>query len=400
MANSPIELSVVMPCLNEARTVGKCVTKTLQAFHRLNLIGEVIVADNGSIDGSPTIAAEAGARVVSVHKRGYGAAIQGGVAAACGRYVLMGDSDDSYDFLRIEEFVTRLRAGDELVMGNRFRGGIRSGAMPWHHRYVGNPVLTGVLNLFFRAGVGDAHCGLRAFRKDAYGRLNLVAPGMEFASEMVVKAALYRLRIGEVPVVLHPDGRDRQPHLRSFRDGWRHLRLLLLFCPLWLFLIPAVLLLSGGLILMTWLTGGPRFISGIGFDVHTMLLGALCTLLGYQTFWLGLFGKMYGSLVAALPADPIAGRLIKWLSVERTLFLGGSAFLGGIGMNLWLVKEWWDVSLGELELRHTLRHALWGLTGMVVGVQTIYGGFFLGLLQQLRMPVTTPSAHEATARFQ
>ncbi|VTR92473.1 Dolichol-p-glucose synthetase OS=Azorhizobium caulinodans (strain ATCC 43989 / DSM 5975 / ORS 571) GN=AZC_2220 PE=4 SV=1: Glycos_transf_2 [Gemmata massiliana] len=206
--------------------MGACVSKTLQAFRQLGLVGEVIVADNGSIDGSQAIASGAGARVVCVTR--YGAAIQGG-GVACGRYILVGDADDSYDFSRVDGFVTRLRAGDELVMGNRFQGDIRSGAMPWHHRYVGNPLLTGLLNLFFHADVGDAHCGLRAFRRDAYDRLALVAPGMEFASEMVVKAALHGLRIGEVPAVLHSDGRDRPPHLRSFRDGWRHLRLLLLF---------------------------------------------------------------------------------------------------------------------------------------------------------------------------
>jgi glycosyltransferase involved in cell wall biosynthesis len=391
-----IELSVVMPCLNEARTVCVCIAKAIRALESLGVVGEVIVADNGSTDGSQEIAAAAGARVVHVPRRGYGVALQGGIAAARGRYVLIGDADDSYDFSRIEEFVAHLRAGYDLVMGNRFRGGIRPGAMPWHHRYLGNPILTGLLNLFFRAKIGDAHCGMRAFRKDAIERLGLVTPGMEFASEMVVKAAMQGIRISEVPVVLYRDGRDRPPHLRSFRDGWRHLRFLLLYCPLWLFLIPAGLLLASGLGLMIWLTGGPRSIAGSGFDVHTMLLGSLFVLLGYQTLWLGLYSKTYGSQVTAFPPDPITDKVTGWLSVERALVLGGLVFLAGVGMNLWLVSEWWNVSLGELDPRHTLRHALWGLTGMVIGVQTVYGGLFLGLLRELSPPVTSQSGAKAS----
>jgi glycosyltransferase involved in cell wall biosynthesis len=222
-----LEVSVVMPCLNEARTVGRCVDKALQGLAGCGAEGEVVVADNGSSDGSAVLARERGARVVAVAARGYGSALQGGIAAARGRFVVMGDADDSYDFTLLAPFIERLRAGDELVMGNRFKGGIRPGAMPWLHRYLGNPVLTGILNLLFRTPAGDAHCGLRGFDKEAYVRLGLVAPGMEFASEMVVRAALCGLRIGEVPVVLYPDGRDRPPHLRSFRDGFRHLRLML-----------------------------------------------------------------------------------------------------------------------------------------------------------------------------
>jgi glycosyltransferase involved in cell wall biosynthesis len=222
-----VEVSVVMPCLNEAQTVGRCVTKAIQALREMNVLGEVIVADNGSTDSSQLVAKIAGARVVSVAVGGYGAALLGGIAAARGRFVIMGDSDFSYDFSRIEGFVEKLRSGDELVVGNRFRGGIEPGAMPWHHRYFGNPLLSGLLNLLFHTPVGDAHCGLRAVRKEAFYRLRLVTTGMEFASEMIVKARLTGLRISEVPIVLHPDGRNRPPHLRSFRDGWRHLRLLL-----------------------------------------------------------------------------------------------------------------------------------------------------------------------------
>ncbi len=229
---APIDLdtplvSVVMPCLNEARTVGRCIDKAHIGLREAGVSGEIIVADNGSSDGSQALAEERGARVVHVERRGYGSALQAGIAAARGEFVIMGDADDSYDFARIRPFVERLRRGDDLVLGNRFRGGIRPGAMPWHHRYIGNPVLTGILNLFFHTPIRDAHCGLRAFRRDSYFRLNLTCPGMEFASEMVVRAALQGLKISEVPVVLHPDGRGRPPHLRSFRDGWRHLRFLI-----------------------------------------------------------------------------------------------------------------------------------------------------------------------------
>src|SRR5437588_9677070 len=248
-ASDDVELSVVMPCLNEARTVGRCVSKAVAELERLGVRGEVVVADNGSTDGSQAIAREHGARVVPVAERGYGSALQGGVAAARGRHIVMGDADDSYDFGVLEPFLERLRAGDELVMGNRFKGGIRPGAMPWHHKYIGNPVLTGILNLFFHTPVGDAHCGLRAFRKDAFERLDLRTPGMEFASEMVVKASLNKQKISEVPIILYPDGRDRPPHLRSFRDGWRHLRFLLLMCPTWLYFVPAMVLSLGGLAL-------------------------------------------------------------------------------------------------------------------------------------------------------
>src|SRR5262245_31522790 len=252
------EVSVVMPCLNEARTVARCVAKARDCLARLGVHGEVVVADNGSNDGSPALARAEGARVVHVPERGYGAALQAGIAAAQGKFIIMGDADDSYDFSALDPFIERLRQGDELVMGNRFKGGIKPGAMPWLHRYVGNPVLSGVLNLFFHTPIGDAHCGLRVFRKDSYERLNLTTPGMEFASEMVVKASLLLQKISEVPIVLHPDGRDRAPHLRSFRDGWRHLRFLLLMCPLWLYLIPATVLFGAGVGLMAWLTPGPR----------------------------------------------------------------------------------------------------------------------------------------------
>jgi hypothetical protein len=375
-----VEVSVVMPCLNEARTVGRCVEKALHALRELNVHGEVVVADNGSTDGSQELARGQGARVVHVERKGYGSALQAGIDAARGRYVIMGDADDSYDFSRLEPFVQRLRAGDDLVMGNRFRGGIQPRAMPWHHRYIGNPVLTGLLNLFFHSPIRDAHCGLRGFRKDAYARLGLTTPGMEFASEMVVQACLKRQKISEVPIVLHPDGRDRPPHLRSFRDGWRHLRFLLLMCPVWLFRIPSVVLLGFGLGLMALLTPGPIFLGGVGLDVHSMLLGALCVILGHQALWLWTFAQFLGAHTGLLPSDRWTARFWKF-NLERGLILGGLLVLLGLVCNLWLVREWWRQELGSLEVRWTLRYALWGFTLMVFGVQTVFGSFFLGLLR-------------------
>jgi hypothetical protein len=375
-----VEVSVVMPCLNEARTVGTCVTKALRCLRELGVSGEVVVADNGSTDGSQELAESAGARVIHAERRGYGAALQAGIAAARGRYVIMGDADDSYDFTNLKPFIDRLRAGDDLVMGNRFKGGIRPGAMPWLHRYVGNPLLTGVLNLFFRSPIRDAHCGLRGFRKDAYERLGLATPGMEFASEMVVKACLHKQKISEVPTVLRPDGRDRPPHLRSFRDGWRHLRFLLLMCPLWLFRIPSVLLTGGGLALMVLLSAGPCQVGGVVLDVHTMLLGSLCVVLGHQTWWLWTFAQIYGWRTGLLPPDRFSPRFFKAFHLERGLLVGGVLLLVGLGFNLWLVREWLARGLGPLEVQHTLRIALWGFTLMVVGAQVIFGSFFLGLL--------------------
>src|SRR5438132_1002970 len=342
--------------------------------------GEVVVADNGSSDGSPAIAEEHGARAVHVSRRGYGSALQAGIAAARGAYIIMGDADDSYDFSRLEEFVVRLRAGDDLVMGNRFRGGIRPGAMPWLHRYVGNPVLSGILNLFFRTPIHDAHCGLRAFRKDAYNRLGLRTTGMEFASEMVVKACLNRQKISEVPTVLHPDGRDRPPHLRSFRDGWRHLRFLLLMCPLWLYLIPSGFLLTTGLGLMAWLTPGPRHVGAVTLDIHTLLLGALCVILGYQTLWLWAHARIYGWTSGLLPTNTFSRGLFEHINLERGLLAGLGLLATGVGLNLWLVHEWYGRALGDLDVQTTLRFALWGFTTMVLGVQTIYGSFFLSML--------------------
>ncbi len=379
-ASKQIEVTVVMPCLNEARTVGICVAKARAALETLGVSGEIIVADNGSNDGSQVIALAHGARVVPVARKGYGAALQGGIAAALGRYIIMGDADDSYDFTNLEPFIARLRQGDDLVMGNRFKGGIAPGAMPWHHKYIGNPVLTGILNLFFHTPIKDAHCGLRGFRKDAYQRLGLTTPGMEFASEMVVKATLHGQKISEVPTTLKPDGRDRPPHLRSFRDGWRHLRFLLLMCPLWLFLIPAALLMAAGMGLMAWLTPGPRQLGGVTFDIHTMLLGTLAILLGYQTLWMWLSAKIHAWTSGILPAKTFNVRLFDYLNLERGLIFGGAALATGIFINAWLFRTWYANAMGPLDVQVTFRYALWGFLLMVLGVQTVFGSFFLSML--------------------
>jgi glycosyltransferase involved in cell wall biosynthesis len=385
LANTPaltqdhIQVSVVMPCLNEARTVGTCVDKARRELERLGVLGEVIVADNGSTDGSVDIATRHGARVVHVDRKGYGAALQGGIAAARGKYIIMGDADDSYDFSNLEPFIEQLFAGNDLVMGNRFAGGIRPGAMPWLHRYIGNPVLSGILNLFFRTPIRDAHCGLRAFRKDAYMELGLTTPGMEFASEMVVKASLKKHLLAEVPTTLSPDGRDRPPHLRSFRDGWRHLRFLLLMCPLWLYLIPSGLLMISGVALMAWLTAGPQTLFGMVWDTPTMLFGTFCVLLGYQTLWLWAFARIFGWTSGILPEETFSPQVFRHLNLERGLLAGLAVLLGGLGLNLWLFSGWIVPAVSA-----ALRYALWGFLLMVIGVQTIYGSFFLSMLGMAR----------------
>ena len=383
-----VVVSVVMPCLNEARTLESCVCKAQRALRRMGMPGEVVVANNGSTDGSAEIALACGARVIHAERRGYGNALQAGIAAARGRFIIMGDADDSYDFDALEPFVERLRRGDDLVMGNRFRGRIMPGAMPPLHRYLGNPALTGILNLFFHSPIGDAHCGLRGFGKKAYDRLGLTSPGMEFASEMVVRACLLRLKISEVPIVLHPDGRDRRPHLRSFRDGWRHLRLLLLLCPLWLYLIPAAVLLSVGLGLMVWLTPGPRSVGGVVLDLHSMLCGSLCVLLAYHTFWLWVYARLHGRASGLFPPEAAAHPLFDHLNLERGLLAGSVLLAIGLAINLHLVQVWYGNDLGALDVRMTMRHALWGLTMMVVGVQTISGSFLLGMLGMVSAPRT------------
>src|SRR5471032_5927 len=288
-----VEVSIVMPCLNEAETLAKCIRHAQSAIAKGGLAAEIIVADNGSSDGSQKIAEDLGARVVDVSRKGYGSALIAGIDAAQGSFIVMGDADDSYDFEAIGPLIDKLREGYDLVVGNRFMGGIEPGAMPWSHRWIGNPLLTFISRVFFHAPVGDTHCGLRAFKKDAYEKMRLRASGMEFASEMVIKASLKGMRITEVAVILRPDGRSRPPHLRTWRDGWRHLRFMLLFSPRWLFLYPGLALFAVGVILSAVLLGGPLQVGGLRLDIHTLLVAGFLSLLGYQLVLFALFTKIF-----------------------------------------------------------------------------------------------------------
>ncbi len=373
-----VELSVVMPCLNEAETLATCIRKARTGLDRLGVPGEVIVADNGSTDGSQAIAAAEGARVVPVEEKGYGSALRGGIAAARGRYVVMGDADDSYDFAHLDPFVERLRAGDELVMGNRFRGGIRPGAMPFLHRYLGNPVLTAIGRLFFGCPAGDFHCGLRAFSKAAYDRLGLQTTGMEFASEMVIAATLAGLRIGEVPTILSKDGRSRPPHLRTWRDGWRHLRFMLLYSPNWLFLYPGFALLALGLVAGARLVAGPWPVGPMVLDVHTLLVAGFLVVLGYQAVGFALFTKLFAVRERFLPPDGWS-RLAAGVGLEKGLVGGGLLTLAGLGLLGSAVAQWSGVRFGQLDPRITMREAIPAVTLLMLGLQTVFTSFVFSL---------------------
>ncbi len=393
-----LELSIVMPCLNEARTVSICVQKARAFLTSAGVAGEVIVADNGSRDGSQELARCAGARVVTVHERGYGAALIAGIAAARGKFVVIGDADDSYDFSELQDFVEKLRGGFELVMGNRFRGGIEPGAMPLIHRYLGNPVLSFIGRLLFKTDIQDFHCGLRGFKRDAIVRLGLVTPGMEFASEMVVKAALARLRITEVPTTLSKDGRDRPPHLRTWRDGWRHFRFLLTFSPRWLFLYPGLLLLAAGIGLQTMLSHGGVKFGSIGIDIHTMLYSAAMAVMGVQMMWFGVFARVYGSRVGLLPPDARIERAVRSLTLERGLAIGFTLLLGGIALSAAALRTWANAHYGELDPRDVMRIAIPSVTMLLLGMEFILASFFLGMLRfessSARSDIV-PAAHPA-----
>lgn len=373
----------MLPCLNEETTVGDCVVTAVTALARLGIQGEVIVADNGSTDRSRTIAAAAGARVVDVPARGYGAALMGGIAAARGTYVLMADADDSYDLSAIGPFVERLRAGYDLVMGNRFRGGIEPGAMPALHRWLGNPVLSFVARLFFGGESGDFHCGMRAFRRDAILALDLRTTGMEWASEMVVKAHLHGLRITEVPTALRRDRRPRPPHLRTWRDGWRHLRFLLLYSPRWLFLYPGALLaLAGGLIGLRLLLG-PIEAGAVELDVHTLLYCAAAVLIGYQGVLFALFTKTFAVSEGLLPTDARLERLYRYVTLETGLVVGFALLVIGLGLGGWALRVWTERSFGPLApdvTAVTIRLATASATTLALGSETIFASFFLSVL--------------------
>ena len=373
-----LELTILMPCLNEALTVGICVAKARAYLENAGIHGEVLVADNGSTDGSQNIAAASGARVVTVVRKGYGAALAGGIRAARGRYVIMADADDSYDFTNPDAFLTQLRDGNQLVMGNRFLGGIKRGAMPILNRYLGNPILSFIGRRLFAAEVGDFHCGLRGFERQSILGLDLRAAGMEFASEMVVKASLAKLRITEVPTTLSPDGRGRPPHLRPWRDGWRHLRFMLLYAPNWLFLLPGGSLVLFGLLLVSWLMPGPRRISPhVVLDIHTMIFGVMFTLLGVQILSIGTFAKVF-SYAERFDRNTVSlKRVLKRVRLETGLLLGGALFFAGFAGCAWVAWEWAASGFGPLhEVRQVLFWSMW----LFIGVQVIFASFFLSML--------------------
>jgi glycosyltransferase involved in cell wall biosynthesis len=375
-----MELTILMPCLDEAATVGSCVEKARAFLVRSGIQGEVLVADNGSRDQSRVLAERAGARVVEVARRGYGAALAAGTAAARGRFVIIGDADDSYDFSQLDSFVDKLRQGYPLVMGNRFRGGIRPGAMPALHRYLGNPVLSFVGRLFFRAPVGDFHCGLRGFDRAALLGLGLRSSGMEFASEVVVKAALAGWRIAEVPTVLHPDRRGRPPHLRSWRDGWRHLRFLLVFSPRWLFLYPGLALLLLGVAMTAVLYFVTLRIGGLGLDVHSMLYASAGGLLGLQLCLFALFARVSAQNAGLLPRRPGLDRLLAALTLERGLLAGLALAACGFVWSAAAFWQWREAGFGALDPRLVMRETIPATALMVAGMEVMLASFLLSLL--------------------
>ncbi len=380
-ADNDVELTVLMPCLDEAETVAACVTKALTFLTDHGIDGEVVVADNGSTDGSPKLAEAAGARVVNVPERGYGSVLRGGISAARGKYVIMGDADDSYDFAALMPFIARLRTGADLVMGNRFQGGIEPGAMPALHRYLGNPVLSLVARRFFRIQIGDFHCGLRGFRRDSAMSVGLQSSGMEFASEMVVRAALAGQRVEEVPTTLSPDGRSRPPHLRRWRDGWRHLKFLLLFSPRWLFLIPGAALFAVGMIIGAAVLPAPLRLDGITFDVNTLEVAAGMVVIGFQALLCALFAQVYASTEGFLPEDPKVSRVLAVWSLERGLWIAGLLALAGLTGLVASLKQWHSTGFGHLDYESSLRLVTLSVTALVMSCQVILGTFFLAVLR-------------------
>lgn len=377
-----IELSIVMPCLNEAETLAVCIDKARGYLDRSGVVGEVVIADNGSTDGSQDIARAHGARVVDVPAKGYGSALMGGIEAAHGEYVIMGDADDSYDFSNLGPFVERLRAGDQLVMGNRFKGGIAEGAMPPLHKYLGNPVLTWIGRVLFRSPVGDFHCGLRGFDRKAILDLHLQTTGMEFASEVVVKSTLGGLRVSEVPTTLDKDGRSRPPHLRSWRDGWRHLRFLLIFSPRWLFLIPGATAFFLGFLGVLFIAVGPVVFGSIGFDVSSQVYLAALTVVGYQAVLFAILTKIYAQHEGFnIPRSRSFDKLERRISLESGALLGLVLFLVGLSIGIAQVIAWFASGLGPLDPSTTVRIAVLAALFMMLGAQTIMAGMFLGVLK-------------------
>ena len=381
------EVSVVMPCLNEADTVGICTAKALRAMSEAGIHGEVIVADNGSTDGSQDIAAGGGARVVHVHEKGYGHALMGGIAASRGAYVIMGDADDSYDFLELPKFVAKLRAGHDIVQGCRLPSGggsIAPGAMPWSHRWIGNPLFTRLSRAWFKAPIHDIYCGMRGFSRVFYEGLHLRCAGMEFATEMIIRASLVGGRFAEVPITLHKDGRtSHPPHLRTFRDGWRTLRFLLMYSPKWLFFVPGLLLMTVGLIGYAVALPAAR-IGGIIFDAHTLLFSSLAMLCGYQAVLFAVFTKTYAMNEGLIPVDPRVLRFFDWINLERGILISGVTLLAGLFLLGWTVLFWRETGFGRLDYAQTMRWIIPGATLTALAVQTLFSSFFVSILGMKR----------------
>ena len=370
-----MELTILMPCLNESETVGICVDKAFAFLRRAGVDGEVLIADNGSSDGSTAVAESRGARVVPVRERGYGAALSGGIASAGGRYIVMGDADDSYDFSRLEGFLDELRNGADLVMGNRFKGGIQPGAMPALHRWLGNPVLSYIGRRLFRVQVNDFHCGLRGANAQSIRALNLRTPGMEFASEMVVRAALEGLKVVEVPTTLSPDGRSRPPHLRTWRDGWRHLKFLLTYSPRWLFLYPGIGFLALGLIITALLFPGPLWLGGIGLENKTFMAGCLCLLVGVQSIAFSLLVRRYASRQGYLPRHRRYANLLDNLTPERLAVVALVLFaLGSVGV-AWCFFKWWGAFFGPFDSPLATRLMVFSISILAAATQILLAAF-------------------------
>lgn len=374
------QLSVIMPCLNEAETLETCIYKAKYFLKNANLEGEIIVADNGSIDGSQDIARKAGAKVVNVSQKGYGNALMGGIEAAQGEYIIMGDADDSYDFTDLQPFVEALEKGADLVMGNRFLGGILPGAMPFLHRYLGNPVLSWLARLFFNSKIGDFHCGLRAFRKQAIKSLKLQTTGMEFASEMVVKATLRGLVIVEVPTVLFPGGRTRPPHLRTWPDGWRHLKFLLLYSPRWLFLYPGILLTILGLITSIILLPGSISIRNVNLDINTLLYASILIIIGVQSIMFSIFTYLFGVNSHLLPRDNLTDLLIKRIELDKGILASFIMILLGFASSVGALIYWSQNNFGAIDPLISLRLVIPGAVLFTIGFQTLFASFFISIL--------------------
>jgi hypothetical protein len=376
-----VELTILMPCLNEAETIAVCIDKATDFLARSGVIGEVLIADNGSTDGSVEYALARGARVIAVTERGYGAALRAGIAAARGRFVIMGDADDSYDFSSLDPFVARLRGGADLVMGNRFAGGIAPGAMPFLHRYLGNPVLSLIGRVLFRSGIRDFHCGLRGMRRDAILALDLRTSGMEFASEMVVRAALNKLALAEVPTTLAVDGRSRPPHLRTWSDGWRHLRFLLMFSPRWLFLYPGAALFLLGLCATLALLPGPLMLGrAFGLDEHTFLVATIAILVGVQVVGFGVIARHFAAANGLLPRSSSLDAAMSLVSMERGLVIALAVVCGGTGGVSWSLWQWAQVDFGPLTSPAVMRVLTLSLVLIATGVQLAFTFFLLGII--------------------